>query len=153
MCKTIMKKSQLIKKPAPVVTTFSESTVKDLFAIQSEYMLKQLNNVMLRCRVFSRVGSQKDTIEAQLKYFDGVSNELSEITGQEIRLLKFHKHKLIDIVDRNMVKAPLMSVSYQVAEGKKISVVSVQNHYAHMSPSHNKEINQHSEGALKSGFG
>ncbi|WP_177201212.1 hypothetical protein [Neptunomonas qingdaonensis] len=138
---------QLIKKYVPMFTAFSESTTKDLFTIQSEYMLKQLNNVMLRCRALSQIESSNSPMENQLKYFEGVSNELSEITGQEIRLLKYYKNKLIDLLDRNMTKAPLISVSYRLTEDKKISVVSVQNHKEHIHPSHNKELNQYSEGA------
>ncbi|WP_372742753.1 hypothetical protein [Neptunomonas sp.] len=147
------KKVQLIKKPVSSVTAFSESTAKDLLGIQTEYMLKQLNSFILRCRVLSEVEKGKATIENQLKYFEGASHQLSEITGDEIRLLKFYKNKLLDIVDRNMIKAPLMPVSCRVTDGEKISVGNVQNNEVHKRAPHNKNLNLHSEGALKSRTG
>jgi hypothetical protein len=149
----MINKVEIIKKPVSIITEFSKSTTNDLLSLQAEYMLIQLNNVMLRCRALSQIESGNSTIESQLKYFEGVSYELSEITGQEIRLLKYYKNKLIDLLDRNMTKSPLISVSYRLTEDKKISVISVQNHKEHINPSHNKELNQYSEGALKSRFG
>jgi hypothetical protein len=132
----MMSKVQLIKKPVSIITAFSESTAKDLLSIQTEHMLKQLNSAMLRCRALSQVESRKGTIENQLKYFEGVSHDLSEITGQEKRLLKFYKNKLIDAVNKNMTEAPLISASYRVTEGEgeKASAVNVQKNDAHMSP-------------------
>ena len=118
MYNDMMYRVQLIKKYVPMFTAFSESTTKDLFTIQSEYMLKQLNRVMLRCRALSQIESDNSTIENQLKYFEGVSDELSEIMGQEIRLLKYYKNKLIDLLDRNMTKAPLMSISYRLTDSR-----------------------------------
>lgn len=131
---------QLIKKPVSIITAFSESTTEDLLSLQSEHMLKQLNSALLRCRALSQIGSRKGTIENQLNYFEGISNELSEIMGEEIRLLKRYKNKLIDIVNKNMTEVPLISVSYRVTEGEKISVVNVQKYDAHMNPSHIKRV-------------
>lgn len=126
MCLEMMHKVQLIKKPVSVITSFSESTTKDLISIQSEYMLQQLNSVMLRCRALSQVENLEGTVEDCLEYFEGVSNELSDITGQEVRLLKFYKNKLIDLVDKNISEIPVMSVSYRMTEGEHISLVNVQ---------------------------
>ncbi|SFG24889.1 hypothetical protein [Neptunomonas qingdaonensis] len=126
MCKEMMHPVQLIKKPVSIITAFSESTKNDLISIQSEYMLKQLNSVMLRCRALGQVENPEGTIENHLQYFEGVSNGLSDITGQEVRLLKFYKNKLIDVVDKNISEVPLMSVSYRMTEGEHISVVNVQ---------------------------
>ena len=137
------KKVQLIKKTVSTVIAFSESTAKDLLGIQIEHMLKQL----------SEVEKGKGTIDNQLKYSEGVSHQLSEITGDEIRLLKFYKNKLLDIVDRNMIKAPLMPVSCRVTDGEKISVGNVQNNEVHKRAPHNKNLNLHSERALKSRTG
>ena len=120
-----MNKAQIIKKPVSIITAFSESTMKDLLSLQAEYMLKQLNIVLLKCAALNQVESPKGTIENQLKYFEELSNDLSAITGQEIDFLKFYKNKLIDIVDTNITQTPLISVSYRMTEGKKVSVVNV----------------------------
>lgn len=133
MCKDIKGKVELIKKSVSINTAFSESTTKDLFTIHIGHMLKQLNSAMLRSKALSQLESPKDTVETQLKYFEDVSNELSEITGEEIHLLKFYKNKLIEIVEENITQVPFMPVSYRVTEGEQISVVNVQKNDARMS--------------------
>ena len=140
MSANLMNKAQIIKKPVSIITAFSESTTKDLLSLQSEYMLQQLNSVLLKSKALSQVEIPKGAVNKQLKYFQDLGNDLSEITGQEIHFLKSYKNKLIDIVDKNMVEVPLMSVSYRVTEGEKISVVNVQKNDAGMRPLYMKRV-------------
>ncbi|WP_372739889.1 hypothetical protein [Neptunomonas sp.] len=130
------------KKHVSIITAFSESTVKDLLNIQTEHMLKQLNSAILRCRALSQIHGRNGTIKNQLKYIEAISNQLSEITGQEIRLLKFYKNKLIDSVDKNISEVSLMSVLYRVTDGEKVSVVNVQKNDVNMRPPQNKKLHQ-----------
>lgn len=125
MRKGMIKQVKIIKKPISIITEFSESTIDDLFSLQADYMLIQLNHVLLRVRALSQVESPKGTIKNQLKYVELLGNDLSEITGQELDLLKFYKNKIIDIVDKNMTAIPLISVSYQVTGGEQISIVNI----------------------------
>ena len=133
-------KAHIIKKPVSIITAFSESTTQDLLSLQAEYMLKQLNIVLLKCAALNQAESPKGAIANQLKYLEALGNDLSAITGQEIDFLKHYKNKLIDIVDRNITEIPLMSVSYRVAEGEQVSVVSVQKNDVHMNSSHIKKV-------------
>lgn len=134
----MINKVQVIKKPVSIVATFSDSTTKDLLSLHTEYMLQQLNSIMLKSKALSQSEHPKGSINHQLKYCEDLGNNLSEITGQEISFLKFYKNKLIDIVDKNMTKAPLISVSCRVIEGKQTSVVNVKENDARMSSSHTK---------------
>lgn len=140
MHKNMMSKEQIIKKPVSIITAFSESTVNDLLSLQADYMLKQLNSVMLKSRALSQVENPKGTVKHQLSYLEGLGNDLSEITGQEIGFLKFYKNKLIDIVDKNMKEVPLISVSYRLTEGEQISVVNVEKDDAAINSLHMKRV-------------
>ena len=146
MRKNMMKKVQIIKKPVSIITAFSESTTKDLLNLQAEYMLKQINNILSKGRALSQIESPKGTIKHQLKYFEDLGNDLSEITGQEINFLKVYKNKLIGIVDKNMKEVPLISVSYRVTEGEHISIINVQKHDASMSPLHMERVKSRQSG-------
>lgn len=99
----MMNKVKIIKKPTSIITAFSRSTTKDLLSLQAEYILKQLNIVLLKSTVLSQVESPKETIKNQLKCFEALGNDLSAITGQEIVFLKLYKNKLIDVVDKNIM--------------------------------------------------
>lgn len=140
MRKDMMGKVKIIKKPVSIITSFSESTIKYLLNLQAEYMLKQLDTVLLKNRALSQVDSPKETINNQLKYFEDLTNDLSEITGKEIHFLKFYKNKLIDTLEKNMKEIPLISVSYRVTEGDQISVVNVQQDDVTMSVSHMNRV-------------
>lgn len=135
-----MSKVRIIKKPVSIITAFSESTAQDLLSIQAEYMLQQLNTVLLKSRALSQINSSKRAINNQFKYLEDLGNNLSEITGQEIDNLKLYKNKLIDIVDKNVKKVPLVSVSYRMTECDKISVMKVHSNYSTMNPSHMKRV-------------
>lgn len=134
----MISKVQIIKRPVSIVTTFSDSTTKDLLNLQAEYMLKQLNSIMLKSKALNQAEQPKGSINHQLKCFEELGNNLSEITGQEINFLKLYKNKLIDIVDKNMTKAPLISVSCRVTEGRHTSVVNLKENETRMSSSHIK---------------
>lgn len=99
----VISKEKIIIKSDSIITALSNSITKDLLSLQEEYMLKQLNIILLKSTALSQVESPKETIKQQLKYVEELGNDLSAITGQEIGFLKFYKNKLIDVVDKNIM--------------------------------------------------